>query len=118
VTVPILLGFDWCCELTEQPRDRTSLQQYDVDPGVLAEWRKARAEYLLAKAKLLREVERQGFRASPRPRAGGYIDIVCTAAPDHDAPKFVEAEDETGRSISAGEWIDRGDGYSALRIPR
>ncbi len=34
-----------------------------------------------------------------------------------DGPRLVELEDEAGRSIAIGEWVDRGDGYWALRIP-
>jgi hypothetical protein len=117
VTVPILLGFDWRCEPAEQPADRTSLQQYDVSQDVLAEWRKARSAYVLAKARLLREIERQGFRATPRPRAGGYVDVVFDGPPDHEPPRFVEVEDEWGRSIRVGEWIRRPDEHWALRIP-
>jgi hypothetical protein len=117
VTVPILLGVEWRVEPAEQPSDRTSLQEYDVPKDVVKEWREARRAYVLARANLLREVERQGFRAPPRPHTGGFVDIVCTAPPDHQPPGFVEVEDKNGRSIRAGEWVDRGDGMWALRIP-
>ena len=33
-----------------------------------------------------------------------------------ESGRFVEVENELGASVKAGEWIDRGDGYWALRI--
>jgi hypothetical protein len=99
--------------------DRHTLQQYDVDADVLSRWRETISPYLRARAALLREIERQGFRAParPQPAAGGYVDIVFTGPPGPEPPGFVEAEDEHGRSIRYGEWIERGDGYWILRIP-
>ena len=44
------------------------------------------------------------------------IDIVFDGPPDHEAGRFVEVEQD-GQSINVGEWIKRGDGYWALRIP-
>lgn len=46
------------------------------------------------------------------------IDIVFDGPPDRDGPRFIEVEDETGQSIEIGEWIERGNGLWALRIPR
>lgn len=34
-----------------------------------------------------------------------------------DAGRFIEVEDGSGRSIKAGEWLKRDDGYWALRMP-
>jgi len=31
---------------------------------------------------------------------------------------FVEVEDDRGRSIRLGDWVERDDGLWALRIPR
>lgn len=45
-----------------------------------------------------------------------YIDIVFDGPPDHVAPRFIEVEDASGRSISIGEWLQRTDGLWALRI--
>ena len=39
--MPVLLGVQWYAEPTEQPADRHTLQQYDVDEQVLARWRDA-----------------------------------------------------------------------------
>ena len=48
----------------------------------------------------------------------GFIDIVFDGPPSHEAGRFVESEDEHGRGISVGEWVERDDGFWALRIPR
>jgi hypothetical protein len=57
--------------------------------------------------------------ASVRPAASkSYIDVVFDGPPAHQSGRFVEVEDEQGRSISVGEWIERGEGLWALRIPR
>lgn len=45
-----------------------------------------------------------------------YIDIVFDGSPSHTSGRFVEVEDSTGRSVSVGEWLQRPDGYWALRI--
>ena len=44
------------------------------------------------------------------------IDIVFDGPPGPEAGRFVEVEDEFGRSVDMGEWIERSDGYWALRI--
>lgn len=46
-----------------------------------------------------------------------YVDIVFDGPPGPTAGRFVEVENERGASISVGEWIERADGYWALRIP-
>ncbi len=45
------------------------------------------------------------------------IDIVFDGPPSHESGRFVEVEDESGASISLGEWVEREDGFWALRIP-
>ena len=47
----------------------------------------------------------------------GYIDIVFDGPPSHESGRFVEVEDAQGASICAGEWIERSDGFWALRFP-
>lgn len=47
-----------------------------------------------------------------------HIDIVFDGPPGPVAGRFVEVEDAEGKSICAGEWIKRSDGYWALRIPQ
>lgn len=49
--------------------------------------------------------------------SGRFVDVVFDGPPGHDGGRFIEVEDESGASISIGEWVDRGDGYFALRIP-
>lgn len=45
-----------------------------------------------------------------------YIDVVFDGPPSHESGRFVEVEDNSGRSVKIGEWIDRGNGLWALRI--
>jgi hypothetical protein len=44
------------------------------------------------------------------------IDIVFDGPPEHDGPRLVEVESPPGRSICLGEWVQREDGYWALRF--
>lgn len=44
------------------------------------------------------------------------INIIFDGPPGHEAGRFVEVETDDGRSIDAGEWIERPDGFWALRI--
>ena len=48
---------------------------------------------------------------------GPYIDIICDGPPSHQSGRFVEVENSAGQSISVGQWVERTDGYWALRIP-
>lgn len=52
------------------------------------------------------------------PAQGGYVDIVFDGPPEHEAGRFVEVENEAGESIRFGKWVERPDGYWALRIER
>lgn len=45
-----------------------------------------------------------------------HIDIVFDGPPGHESGRFVEVEDASGRSINAGEWLQRKDGYWVLRL--
>jgi hypothetical protein len=49
---------------------------------------------------------------------GAFFDVVFDGPPSHVSGRFVEVEDEQGRAFNAGEWVDRGNGLWALRIPR
>jgi hypothetical protein len=44
--------------------------------------------------------------------------IVCSGPPDTfgKSGEFIEAEDETGKSINAGEWRERKDGLWELVV--
>jgi hypothetical protein len=44
------------------------------------------------------------------------LDIVFDGPPGPTSGRFIEVEDCKGRSVSVGKWIDRGNGYWALRI--
>jgi hypothetical protein len=44
------------------------------------------------------------------------IDGVFDGPPSHNPGRFVEVEDEAGRSVNVGEWVERPDGYWALRF--
>ena len=44
------------------------------------------------------------------------INIIFDGPPSRESGRFVEVEDDAGRSICAGEWIKRPDGLWALRI--
>lgn len=52
------------------------------------------------------------------PTANDYIDIVFDGPPGPTCGRFIEVENSAGASISAGEWVDRGEGLWALRIPK
>ena len=45
-----------------------------------------------------------------------YVDVVFDGPPGPESGRFVEVEDMEGASVRAGVWIDRGDGYWALRL--
>ena len=45
-----------------------------------------------------------------------YIDIVFDRPPGASPPVFIEVENDRGESISLGEWVERPDGYWALRL--
>ena len=44
------------------------------------------------------------------------INIIFDGPPGPEAGRFVEVETDDGKSINAGEWIEREDGLWALRI--
>jgi hypothetical protein len=70
------LGAEWWAEPVEQPADRDTIETYDVEPQVLERWREARNVYLSARAALVGQVERQGWRAPARAPATRHVDIL------------------------------------------
>lgn len=44
------------------------------------------------------------------------VDVLFDGPPSHQPGRFIEVETLDGRSVRAGDWIDRGDGYWALRL--
>jgi hypothetical protein len=45
-----------------------------------------------------------------------YVDIVFDGPPAHQSGRFVEVEDDQGHGIRFGSWVQRADGFWALRI--
>jgi hypothetical protein len=45
-----------------------------------------------------------------------FIDVVFDGPPSHESGRFVEVEGPDGAGIDVGEWVDRGNGYWALRF--
>jgi hypothetical protein len=48
----------------------------------------------------------------------GALHIIFDGPPAPDGPRFVEVEDDAGKSINAGEWSKRADGYWVLKCDR
>lgn len=44
------------------------------------------------------------------------INIIFDGPPSHESGRFVEVEDDDGKSVCVGDWIERDDGLWALRI--
>jgi len=120
----VRLGAEWWPEPMEQPAHRAALHEYEVEDAVLSRWRDTRRDYLSARAALVGEIERQGWRAPGNAdriaRPGAHVDVVFTAppgGPDDPPAMFVEVEDDQGRGVGYGEWLEGGDGHWMLRIP-
>src|SRR5579872_475970 len=45
-----------------------------------------------------------------------FVDIVFHGPPSPESGRFVEVENQHGRSVDVGEWVRRADGFWALRI--
>lgn len=46
-----------------------------------------------------------------------YLDFVFTGPPDHTMPQLIEVEDEQGKSVQVGTWLQREDKAWVLRLP-
>ena len=44
------------------------------------------------------------------------VNVVFDGPPSHESGRFVEVEDDEGRSVKVGEWRQRPNGWWALRI--
>ncbi len=44
------------------------------------------------------------------------VDIVFDGPPSHESGRFVEVEDMQGASVKVGEWLERPNGFWALRL--
>lgn len=71
-------------------------------------------EVVTAPVKIGGDCEHGGACAGLTP---AFVDIVCDGPPGPESGRFIEAEGPDGASVSVGEWIARGNGYWALRIP-
>ena len=76
---------------------------------------RAKENTIKSKNKLIEKLVEQLAAAQERTMA---IRIIFDGPPGPDAGQFVEVETDTRESISIGEWIDRKDGYWALRIAK
>lgn len=47
---------------------------------------------------------------------GQPINVVFDGPPSHQSGRFVEVEDDDGRGLSVGTWIERPDGFWVLRL--
>lgn len=69
------------------------------------------------------DLEAEGEKAGQKAAPPAYLDIVFDRPPnghdttDCEGTHFIEVEDPNRVSLLAGEWIERGDGTWALRIP-
>lgn len=53
-----------------------------------------------------------------QPEAAGSLHVLFDGPPSHESGRFVEVEDDSGKSVRAGEWVERSDGLWDLVIPR
>ncbi len=65
---------------------------------------------------------RQPSRVAPHSSRGPtldneimFVDIVFDGPPGPESGRFVEVENQHGRSVNVGEWVHRPGGYRALR---
>ena len=67
---------------------------------------------------ILAEMREKGSAMEQEEDGNKYIDIVFDGPPANESGRFIEVEDENGHGLSFGEWVERPDGYWALRIRR
>lgn len=76
----------------------------------------AELEGLMAwQAKAIQE-EREAYAMSMKDLQTSAVHLLFDGPPGPECGRFVEAEDPTGKSINAGEWSQRPDGYWQLVI--
>lgn len=61
-------------------------------------------------------LDRLEARLRESPGEAETIYVVFDGPPGPECGRFVEVEDATGKSIRIREWVDRGDGFWALRL--
>lgn len=93
-------------------RRLTDDELFDLDHQVSGDKPLTKKQYLNLGALLWEVRHLRAIVESPR-----QIDIVFDGPPSHESGRFVEVEDVYGRGLSVGEWIERKDGFWALRVP-
>lgn len=84
---------------------------YTATPELREAWRASAVRYS-------HKLEKQIAALQDTLATCDFIDVVFDGPPSHVCGRFVEVEDPEGKSINVGQWIDRGNGLWALRIPR
>jgi hypothetical protein len=46
-----------------------------------------------------------------------FVDFVFESNEHNSELTFIEVENDAGKSIALGEWVQRPDGYVVLRVP-
>jgi len=103
---PLLKRFDAPSFRCGLPYEHKEMHCVEVAPGLLFRWSSGGGSRLQWTQR----------RAEPV-RGDDYIDIVFDGPPGPVSGRFIEVENPSGRSIRVGEWVEREDGFSALRIP-
>lgn len=104
-----------CDEAIEAHRLVTHLQSEMFKFKLQLASARRRNEELRESCRVAFQIERSltSQLASERNRV---VDVVFDGPPSHESGRFVEVEDENGCGVAVGEWIDRGNGYWALRF--
>ena len=111
------LGHDWCTQTrAEQPRPvPRPIAGYPIRPTEATEIRDPILRLFIEE--ILRQTPNGEWSVLPETgKADVGLRIIFDAPPGPEAGRFVEVETPDGRSINAGEWHQRADGYWELRL--
>lgn len=114
----LILASDWLARdraASEARGAAAVLRDAANRPDVEYEWEK-QGRSGIAKAVSVSSLRDRAAQIGADRSEPSYIDIVFDGPPSHVSGRFVEVENPAGASIRVGEWIDRGDGFWALRI--
>lgn len=104
-------GVEWWPEPTEQPADGRK-QVYDVDRDVVERWRAALSEYLQARAPIVGQLERQGWRAQDRDPREAARRILAAVAEHQEAADYVRLAERISSDdvvLLARAWLGSAD---------
>ena len=87
-----------------------------ADGTVLAVVRDARRYFTLVEAEMIARGYVETEEGAPVQVNLDTLDIVFDGPPGPEGGRFVEVENSKGQSVSVGQWLQRKDGYWALRI--